>query len=106
MTEMLLHPWTKESNLLRNPYCLSAGTASLLYLQFKPTIWAMNHSCKHTNCIISNQERHFFQFCWNWPTSPLQSYSLDPPKFNVDKQTPKKESMSWTSWFRVCESWI
>jgi len=29
------------------------------YLQFKPTIWALNSPRKHTNCIISLPEHQF-----------------------------------------------
>ena len=45
-------------NLLRNPHYLSAGTDSL-YVEFKPTISALNYSRKHTNFTTSLQERHF-----------------------------------------------
>jgi len=42
----------QESNLLRSPHCLSASSDSL-YLQFKPTICALNYPrCEHTNCAI------------------------------------------------------
>jgi len=69
---------------------------TLLYLQFKPTIWALNYPRKHINCTISLQEGHFpiplshaekHHFYWNRTTSPLQSSSPHPPKCNVEKPT-------------------
>ena len=69
---------------------LSAGIDSPLFLHFKPTTWALNFPRKLTNRIISNQERRIRQFCWNWARLPLQNSSLQPPKFDVDKQTPEQ----------------
>jgi len=48
----------EQRRLLRNSHCLSAGTDSL-YLQFQPTIWALNYPRKRTNCTNPLQERHF-----------------------------------------------
>ena len=89
----------KESSSLRNLRCLSVGSDSL-YLQFKPTIWALNvnYPRKHTNRTISLQEHLLTtplalrytekqQLYWNWATLPLRSSSLQPPKFNADKPT-------------------
>jgi len=43
---------------LRNSRSLSSGS-ELLYLRFKPTIWAQRYPRKYTNCTIPFQERHF-----------------------------------------------
>jgi len=85
----------EHRRLLRKSHCLSAGTDSL-YLQFKPTIWAQSFPRKHTNFATPLQECHFpiplrhaekQKLYWNWATLPLQSSSLQPPKFNVHKPT-------------------
>jgi len=84
----------EERRFLLNPHCLSADWFTLLAVQ----TYNLNSSYlrKHTNCTISLQERHFptplrhiekQQFCWNWATLPLQSSSLQSPKFIVDKPT-------------------
>jgi len=58
------------------------------------TIWAQSYPRKHTNCITLVQERYFPKPLRHaeksncveiGPTLPLQSSSLQPPKFNVDK---------------------
>ena len=85
----------EQWRLLRNSRCLSAGSDSV-HLQFKPIIWARSYPRKHTNCITPLQERHFptplrhaekQQLYWKWATFSLESFSLQPPKFNVDKPT-------------------
>jgi len=47
----------EQKRLLLNTPSLLADTDSL-YLQFNPTIWALQYTCKHTNCTISLQECH------------------------------------------------
>jgi len=88
-----VYRWTKET--FTNLTLLSAGSDSL-YLQFKPTIWAQSYPRKRTNFTTPLEERHFpkplrhaekQQLYWNWATFPLQSSSLQPPKFNVHKPT-------------------
>jgi len=52
----------EQRRLLRNSRCLSSG-CDLLYLQFKPTIWAQRYPRKHTNCTNPFQELQRTSFC-------------------------------------------
>ena len=85
LLKSLFYDWkfnrcTKKSNLLRNAFCLSAGTDSLLSLQFKPTIWSPNYPRKH-NYICSNQERHFHQFCRVLHFNHQNLMLISPPNY-------------------------
>jgi len=97
MTANLRYTVDEQRRLLWNSRCLSAGSDSL-YLQFKPTIWSQSYTRKHTNCNTTLQKRQFpislrhaktdEELCkGKVSTLPLQSSSLQPPKFNVDKPT-------------------
>jgi len=67
-----VYHWTMEWNPLRNPHCLFVGK-DWLYLQFKPTIWALNYLRKHMHDLPSRtwfsdiRWRHTEknQFYWN-----------------------------------------
>ena len=55
--------WWNESNAVisfssKKPQSPPAGTDAL-YVYFKPTIWALSHTCKHTICVILLLERLF-----------------------------------------------
>jgi len=87
--QMLLHRWTKESNLLQNhiAYWLTLIHYSMYSSSLQSELW-ITHA--NTPALSRIKNVIFHQICWNWATLPLQSSSLQPPKFDVDKQTPKK----------------
>ena len=83
-----VYHWTMESNLIRNPHCLLAGTDQSPYLQYKPTVQSELLS---TPNALSRLKNVVFRHCdvirknisfIETNQQPLQRYSLRLPKCN------------------------